>query len=64
MLSELWAKVKGSPVTTVSGWLALASGWVSQQADLAGHPSGKQVLQALAAGAAALFAAAVADAKK
>lgn len=63
MFSSLLLKLKSNPVTTVSGWLSLASGWLSAQPELLGHPTTQQLLKVACAAAGALFAALVADAK-
>lgn len=63
-MSALLAKLKANPVTTVLGLLAAASGWLSTQPLLDGHPGGKQLLQVAGAGFLALLGAFSADAPK
>lgn len=64
MLANLLSAVKTNPVTTVSGWLAIVSGWLSQQPLLEGHPSASNLLKVAALGGAAIFAAFTKDHSK
>ncbi len=63
-MSALLAQLKLNPVTTSTGWLAGLSGWLSQQPDLAGHPTAAALLKVLCGGCVALFSWYSADAKK
>jgi hypothetical protein len=64
MFAALLAQIKANPITTATGWVAGASGWLSAQPELAGHPTAANVLKVVCAAAVALFAWASADAKK
>lgn len=64
MFAALLAQLKANPVTTATGWTALASGWLSQQPELAGHPNATAFLKVACAAGIALFAWASSDAKK